>query len=192
MKKLLKVSALALGLGLATSAMAQNIGIVNVQYLMEKHPARVATFEKVANELKQPEVDLKKEQDALGKRIQAFQKEAQEKRVAFEKEAAKLSPAQVKKRQGELDVWYKKNAEELQQAEVLFQQKVMAFNAGRNQAQQTAIKSLVDSIKKATQKVAKAKHVDMVLAENNVVYMPEKADLTQDVLKQLEKAQKAK
>ncbi len=193
MKKLLKVSALALGLGLASSAaMAQDIGVVNMQYLMMNHPERVATFEKVANELKQPEMVLKKEQDELGKRIQAFQQEVQAKKTAFEKDAAKLTPAQVKKHQEELDTWYKKSGQELQQAEATFQQKVMAFNAGRNQAEQTAVKSLIDSIKKATQEVAKAKHIDMVLAENAAVVVPEKSDLTQDVLKQLEKAKKAK
>ncbi len=191
MKKLLKVTALTVALGFTTTAMAQeNVGLVNVEYLYSHHPDRETAFQKLEMELKAPAEKLQAEEKALADKKKQFTQEIENKLKALEKDAPNLKQAQIKNRQEEISALAQKREEELKTLADKFQQKVMAFESESKQAQMAANKRLLKEIQLATNEVAKMKNYTLVLDEKAAVFAQDGKDITQDVLKSLEKKAK--
>lgn len=81
MKKAVKLTALSLALALGSSvAMADdNIGFVNVDYLIINHPTRPAELEKFNAEIKAPLEKLKNSEKALQEKKCLSKKKSKEK-----------------------------------------------------------------------------------------------------------------
>ncbi|OZN26025.1 hypothetical protein CFY87_02175 [Actinobacillus seminis] len=209
MKKAVKLTALSLGLALASSfAMAEeNIAFLNVDYAFVNNPTRQAELKKMDKEFKAPADKLKADEKVLQDKKASFEKEIDDKAKAIDKEieskvkslekdAPKLRQADIKKRQDGISALAKKRQGEIQelisQRNADFnklveehQKNVAKFQADVQQREREINQKALVEIQKTATDIAKAKNFSIVLDEKTVVYTVEGKDITEDVLKAL-------
>jgi len=167
MKNVVKVTALSLGLALASgfAAADENIAFINAGYLFQNHPDRQAVADKLDAEFK-----------PMADKLAASKKEIDDKIVASRKKVeAKVAALQ-------------KDAPRLRQAEI---QKVAEFQELNEKRQTEERGKLLESIQVATNNLAKAKGYTYVLDANSVVFAVDGKDITEDVLKSIPATEKA-
>lgn len=184
MKKVVKLTALSLGLALASTAMAQdNVAFINVDYLYVNHPARQAEFTKLDAEFKAPAEKLQAAEKALQEKKATFEKEIDGKVKALEKDAPKLRQADIKKRQDEIAKLAEKRDAEFKKLVEEHQKNVAEFQAAGQKRETEINQKLIADIQTATNNVAKAKNFSIVLDEKTAIYMAEGKNITEEVLK---------
>lgn len=193
MKNVLKVTALSMGIALASgfTNADENIAFINAGYLFQNHPDRQAIADKLDAEFK-PTADKlaasKKEID--GKMVEA-RKRVEAKVAALQKDAPRLRQAEIQKREEEIN---KLSANEEAAITKLMQEqdkKVAAFQEESDKRQAEARAKLLESIQVATNNLAKAKGYTYVLDANSVVFAVDGKDITEEVLKSIPATEKA-
>lgn len=192
MKKAVKLTALSLALVSSVAMADDNIGFVNVDYLIINHPTRPAELEKFNAEIKAPLEKLKNSEKALQEKKMSFEKEIEGKVKALEKDAKKLRQADIKKRQDEINKLAEKRNAELNALVAEHQKNVAKFDQDNQKRDHELTKRFLNDIAEATKKVAKEKNFTAVLEERNAVYIADGKNITQDVLKALPAPAKAK
>ena len=161
MKKcLLVIGLVAAGLvGNAAFANPANVGVVNVEKIFGDSAL-----------VKKQKVQLQADFKAKQQRLQASQ--AQLKALVDKYQRNKTVMNDTQKKQMETQI----NA---QQSNLM--QMEQSFSQQANQAQQQAMQQFLGQLQTATQKVAQAKHLDMVLPNTGVIYSSANLDVTKDV-----------
>lgn len=157
---------------LAGSAMAadMNIGVVDMQVAGAQCDANVAAKNKY-------ETQFKNEGSQLEKQKADFDKKAKD----FEGQRGKLDQKTFEQRVAGL----RKEAQQIGEKEMMLQQKVgMIQNSIAQDLAELAVEAAAD--------VAKAKNLDLVLAQNSVLYSGQSHDVTQDMLQAMNRIWKAK
>lgn len=193
MKNVVKITALSLGIALASgfAAAEENIAFINAGYIFQHHPDRQAVADKLDAEFK-PVVDqLAASKKSIDEKIAAARKKVEAKVAALEKDAPRLRQADIQKRQEEIN---KLSASEDAALNKLMQEqdkKVQEFQAQNDKRQAEERGKLLDSIQTATNNFAKAKGYTYVLDANSVVFAVDGKDITEDVLKSIPATEKA-
>lgn len=193
MKNVVKITALSLGIALASgfAAAEENIAFINAGYIFQHHPDRQAVADKLDAEFK-PVVDqLAASKKDIDEKIAAARKKVEAKVTALEKDAPRLSKADIQKRQEEIN---KLSASEDATLNKLMQEqdkKVQEFQVQNDKRQAEERGKLLDSIQNATNNYAKSKGYTYVLDANSVVFAVDGKDITEEVLKAIPATQKA-
>lgn len=193
MKNIAKVTALALGIALASSyaAAEEKIAFINAGYIFQHHPDRQAVADKLDAEFKPVAEKLAASKKEVDDKIAAARKKVEAKVAALEKDAPRLRQADIQKRQEEIN---KLGATEDAGLQKLMQEqdkKVQEFQAQNEKRQAEERGKLLDSIQTATNNLAKAKGYTYVLDANSVVFAVEGKDITEEVLKSIPASEKA-
>lgn len=162
MKNGFKIAGLALALALTSAATfaEENIAYVDSLVLFQNHPDREVEGANIDAELKEPADKLKAlEENIIGKM------------QSLEKEAPKLRQADIKKREDEIN--------KLRQD---YQTQLDALQKKNEELQLAARTRLIQSIRTATNEVAKQKKYSFVVDANAVVYAVDGKDITKEVL----------
>ena len=103
MKNVVKVTALSLGLALASgfAAADENIAFINAGYLFQNHPDRQAVADKLDAEFKPMADKLAASKKEIDDKIVASRKKVEAKVAALQKDAPRLRQAEIQKRQGQ-------------------------------------------------------------------------------------------
>ena len=104
MKNVVKVTALSLGLALASgfAAADENIAFINAGYLFQNHPDRQAVADKLDAEFKPMADKLAASKKEIDDKIVASRKKVEAKVAALQKDAPRLRQAEIQKRQEEI------------------------------------------------------------------------------------------
>ena len=104
MKNVVKMTALSLGLALASGLAAadENIAFINAGYLFQNHPDRQAVANKLDAEFKPMADKLAASKKEIDAKIVASRKKVEEKIAALQKDAPRLRQAEIQKRQEEI------------------------------------------------------------------------------------------
>ncbi|ABQ98810.1 TPA: OmpH family outer membrane protein [Haemophilus influenzae] len=193
MKNIAKVTALALGIALASgyAAAEEKIAFINAGYIFQHHPDRQAVADKLDAEFKPVAEKLAASKKEVDDKIAAARKKVEAKVAALEKDAPRLRQADIQKRQEEIN---KLGATEDAGLQKLMQEqdkKVQEFQAQNEKRQAEERGKLLDSIQTATNNLAKAKGYTYVLDANSVVFAVEGKDITEEVLKSIPASEKA-
>lgn len=193
MKNIAKVTALALGIALASgyAAAEEKIAFINAGYIFQHHPDRQAVADKLDAEFKPVAEKLAASKKEVDDKIAAARKKVEAKVAALEKDAPRLRQADIQKRQEEIN---KLGAAEDAGLQKLMQEqdkKVQEFQAQNEKRQAEERGKLLDSIQTATNNLAKAKGYTYVLDANSVVFALEGKDITEEVLKSIPASEKA-
>ncbi|AJO91160.1 OmpH family outer membrane protein [Haemophilus influenzae] len=193
MKNIAKVTALALGIALASgyAAAEEKIAFINAGYIFQHHPDRQAVADKLDAEFKPVAEKLAASKKEVDDKIAAARKKVEAKVAALEKDAPRLRQADIQKRQEEIN---KLGAAEDAGLQKLMQEqdkKVQEFQAQNEKRQAEERGKLLDSIQTATNNLAKAKGYTYVLDANSVVFAVEGKDITEEVLKSIPASEKA-
>lgn len=193
MKNIAKVTALALGIALASgyAAAEEKIAFINAGYIFQHHPDRQAVADKLDAEFKPIAEKLAASKKEVDDKIAAARKKVEAKVAALEKDAPRLRQADIQKRQEEIN---KLGATEDAGLQKLMQEqdkKVQEFQAQNEKRQAEERGKLLDSIQTATNNLAKAKGYTYVLDANSVVFAVEGKDITEEVLKSIPASEKA-
>ncbi|HHF3600262.1 TPA: OmpH family outer membrane protein [Haemophilus influenzae] len=193
MKNIAKVTALALGIALASgyAAAEEKIAFINAGYIFQHHPDRQAVADKLDAEFKPVAEKLAASKKEVDDKIAAARKKVEAKVAALEKDAPRLRQADIQKRQEEIN---KLGATEDAGLQKLMQEqdkKVQEFQAQNEKRQAEERGKLLDSIQTATNNLAKAKGYTYVLDANSVVFAVEGQDITEEVLKSIPASEKA-
>ncbi|HHF5747912.1 TPA: OmpH family outer membrane protein [Haemophilus influenzae] len=193
MKNIAKVTALALGIALASgyAAAEEKIAFINAGYIFQHHPDRQAVADKLDAEFKPVAEKLAASKKEVDDKIAAARKKVEAKVAALEKDAPRLRQADIQKRQEEIN---KLGATEDAGLQKLMQEqdkKVLEFQAQNEKRQAEERGKLLDSIQTATNNLAKAKGYTYVLDANSVVFAVEGKDITEEVLKSIPASEKA-
>ncbi|HHF5330740.1 TPA: OmpH family outer membrane protein [Haemophilus influenzae] len=193
MKKIAKVTALALGIALASgyASAEEKIAFINAGYIFQHHPDRQAVADKLDAEFKPVAEKLAASKKEVDDKIAAARKKVEAKVAALEKDAPRLRQADIQKRQEEIN---KLGATEDAGLQKLMQEqdkKVQEFQAQNEKRQAEERGKLLDSIQTATNNLAKAKGYTYVLDANSVVFAVEGKDITEEVLKSIPASEKA-
>ncbi|HHF6590636.1 TPA: OmpH family outer membrane protein [Haemophilus influenzae] len=193
MKNIAKVTALALGIALASgyAAAEEKIAFINAGYIFQHHPDRQAVADKLDAEFKPVAEKLAASKKEVDDKIAAARKKVEAKVAALEKDAPRLRQADIQKRQEEIN---KLGATEDAGLQKLMQEqdkKVQEFQAQNEKRQAEERGKLLDSIQTATNNLAKAKGYTYVLDANSVVFALEGKDITEEVLKSIPASEKA-
>lgn len=185
MKKVVKLTALSLGLAFASSAvLAQdNIAFVNTEYLLVNHPARQVELQKLEAEFKGPEEKLRASEKALQEKKVAFEKEIDGKVKALEKDAAKLRKADIQKRQDEISKLAQKRDTEFRALVEAHQKELAALQQAGQKRDAEITQRFVSDINTAVKTVAQAKNYNIVLDTKTAVYAVDGKNITEEVLK---------
>lgn len=193
MKNIAKVTALALGIALASgyAAAEEKIAFINAGYIFQHHPDRQAVADKLDAEFKPVAEKLAASKKEVDDKIAAARKKVEAKVAALEKDAPRLRQADIQKRQEEIN---KLGATEDAGLQKLMQEqdkKVQEFQTQNEKRQAEERGKLLDSIQTATNNLAKAKGYTYVLDANSVVFAVEGKDITEEVLKSIPASEKA-
>ena len=193
MKNIAKVTALALGIALASgyAAAEEKIAFINAGYIFQHHPDRQAVADKLDAEFKPVAEKLAASKKEVDDKIAAARKKVEAKVAALEKDGPRLRQADIQKRQEEIN---KLGATEDAGLQKLMQEqdkKVQEFQAQNEKRQAEERGKLLDSIQTATNNLAKAKGYTYVLDANSVVFAVEGKDITEEVLKSIPASEKA-
>ena len=193
MKNIAKVTALALGIALASgyASAEEKIAFINAGYIFQHHPDRQAVADKLDAEFKPVAEKLAASKKEVDDKIAAARKKVEAKVAALEKDAPRLRQADIQKRQQEIN---KLGAAEDAGLQKLMQEqdkKVQEFQAQNEKRQAEERGKLLDSIQTATNNLAKAKGYTYVLDANSVVFAVEGKDITEEVLKSIPASEKA-
>ena len=193
MKNVLKVTALSVGLALASgfAAADENIAFINAGYLFQNHPDRQAIADKLDAELKPTADKLAASKKEIDNKIVESRKKVEAKVAALQKDAPRLRQAEIQKREEEIN---KLGATEEATITKLMQeqdQKVAAFQEESEKRQAEARAKLLESIQVATNNLAKSKGYTYVLDANSVVFAVDGKDITEEVLKSIPATEKA-
>ncbi|WP_265472765.1 OmpH family outer membrane protein [Haemophilus influenzae] len=191
MKNIAKVTALALGIALASgyAAAEEKIAFINAGYIFQHHPDRQAVADKLDAEFKPVAEKLAASKKEVDDKIAAARKKVEAKVAALEKDAPRLRQADIQKRQEEIN---KLGATEDAGLQKLMQEqdkKVQEFQAQNEKRQAEERGKLLDSIQTATNNLAKG--YTYVLDANSVVFAVEGKDITEEVLKSIPASEKA-
>ena len=190
MKNIAKVTALALGIALASgyAAAEEKIAFINAGYIFQNHPDRQAVADKLDAEFKPVAEKLAASKKEVDDKIAAARKKA--KVAALEKDAPRLRQADIQKRQEEINKLGAAEDAELQKLMQEQDKKVQEFQAQNEKRQAEERGKLLDSIQTATNNLAKAKGYTYVLDANSVVFAVEGKDITEEVLKSIPASEK--
>ena len=193
MKNVVKVTALALGIALASgyAAAEEKIAFINVGYIFQNHPDRQAVADKLDAEFKPVAEKLAASKKEVDDKIAAARKKVEAKVTALEKDAPRLRQADIQKRQEEINKLGAAEDAELQKLMQEQDKKVQEFQAQNEKRQAEERGKLLDSIQTATNNLAKAKGYTYVLDANSVVFAVEGKDITEEVLKSIPASEKA-
>ena len=193
MKNIAKVTALALGIALASgyAAAEEKIAFINAGYIFQNHPDRQAVADKLDAEFKPVAEKLAASKKAVDAKIVAARKKVEAKVAALEKAAPRLRQADIQKRQEEINKLGAAEDAELQKLMQEQDKKVQEFQAQNEKRQAEERGKLLDSIQTATNNLAKAKGYTYVLDANSVVFAVEGKDITEEVLKSIPASEKA-
>ena len=193
MKNIAKVTALALGIALASgyASAEEKIAFINAGYIFQHQPDRQAVADKLDAEFKPVAEKLAASKKEVDDKIAAARKKVEAKVAALEKDAPRLRQADIQKRQEEIN---KLGATEDAGLQKLMQEqdkKDQEFQAQNEKRQAEERGKLLDSIQTATNNLAKAKGYTYVLDANSVVFAVEGKDITEEVLKSIPASEKA-
>ena len=193
MKNIAKVTALALGIALASgyAAAEEKIAFINAGYIFQNHPDRQAVADKLDAEFKPVAEKLAASKKEVDDKIAAARKKVEAKVAALEKDAPRLRQADIQKRQEEINKLGAAEDAELQKSMQEQDKKVQEFQAQNEKRQAEERGKLLDSIQTATNNLAKAKGYTYVLDANSVVFAVEGKDITEEVLKSIPASEKA-
>ena len=193
MKNIAKVTALALGIVLASgyAAAEEKIAFINAGYIFQHHPDRQAVADKLDAEFKPVAEKLAASKKEVDDKIAAARKKVEAKVAALEKDAPRLRQADIQKRQEEINKLGAAEDAELQKLMQEQDKKVQEFQAQNEKRQAEERGKLLDSIQTATNNLAKAKGYTYVLDANSVVFAVEGKDITEEVLKSIPASEKA-
>ena len=193
MKNIVKVTALALGIALASgyAAAEEKIAFINPGYIFQNHPDRQAVADKLDAEFKPVAEKLAASKKAVDDKIVAARKKVEAKVAALEKDAPRLRQADIQKRQEEINKLGAAEDAELQKLMQEQDKKVQEFQAQNEKRQAEERGKLLDSIQTATNNLAKEKGYTYVLDANSVVFAVEGKDITEEVLKSIPASEKA-
>lgn len=193
MKNVVKVTALALGIALASgyAAAEEKIAFINAGYIFQNHPDRQAVADKLDAEFKPVAEKLAASKKEVDDKIAAARKKVEAKVAALEKDAPRLRQADIQKRQEEINKLGAAEDAELQKLMQEQDKKVQEFQAQNEKRQAEERGKLLDSIQTATNNLAKAKGYTYVLDANSVVFAVEGKDITEEVLKSIPASEKA-
>lgn len=192
MKNVLKVTALSVGIALASgfAAAEENIAFINAGYLFQNHPDRQAIADKLDAELKPTADKLAASKKEIDNKIVESRKKVEAKVAALQKDAPRLRQAEIQKREEEIN---KLGAAEEATITKLMQEqdkKVAEFQEQSEKRQTEARAKLLESIQVATNNLAKAKGYTYVLDANSVVFAVDGKDITEEVLKSIPATEK--
>lgn len=192
MKNVVKVTALALGIALASgyAAAEEKIAFINAGYVFQNHPDRQAVADKLDAEFKPVADKLAASKKEIDDKIVAARKKVEAKAAALEKDAARLSKADIQKRQDEINNLAASEDASLQKLMQEQDKKVAEFQAQNEKRQAEERGKLLDSIQTATNNYAKANGYSYVLDANSVVFAVEGKDISDAVLKTIPATQK--
>ena len=193
MKNIAKVTALALGIALASgyAAAEEKIAFINAGYIFQNHPDRQAVADKLDAEFKPVAEKLAASKKEVDDKIAAARKKVEAKVSALEKDAPRLRQADIQKRQEEINKLGAAEDAELQKLMQEQDKKVQEFQAQNEKRQAEERGKLLDSIQTATNNLAKAKGYTYVLDANSVVFAVEGKDITEEVLKSIPASEKS-
>ena len=193
MKNIAKVTALALGIALASgyAAAEEKIAFINAGYIFQNHPDRQAVADKLDAEFKPVAEKLAASKKEVDNKIAAARKKVEAKVAALEKDAPRLRQADIQKRQEEINKLGAAEDAELQKLMQEQDKKVQEFQAQNEKRQAEERGKLLDSIQTATNNLAKAKGYTYVLDANSVVFAVEGKDITEEVLKSIPASEKS-
>ena len=193
MKNIAKVTALALGIALASgyASAEEKIAFINAGYIFQHHPDRQAVADKLDAEFKPVAEKLAASKKEVDDKIAAARKKVEAKVAALEKDAPRLRQADIQKRQEEINKLGAAEDAELQKLMQEQDTKVQEFQAQNEKRQAEERGKLLDSIQTATNNLAKAKGYTYVLDANSVVFAVEGKDITEEVLKSIPASEKA-
>ena len=193
MKNIAKVTALALGIALASgyAAAEEKIAFINAGYIFQNHPDRQAVADKLDAEFKPVAEKLAASKKEVDDKIAAARKKVEAKVAALEKDAPRLRQADIQKRQEEINKLGAAEDAELQNLMQEQDKKVQEFQAQNEKRQAEERGKLLDSIQTATNNLAKAKGYTYVLDANSVVFAVEGKDITEEVLKSIPASEKS-
>ncbi|HHF4958132.1 OmpH family outer membrane protein [Haemophilus influenzae] len=193
MKNIAKVTALALGIALASgyASAEEKIAFINAGYIFQHHPDRQAVADKLDAEFKPVAEKLAASKKEVDDKIAAARKKVEAKVAALEKDAPRLRQADIQKRQEEINKLGAAEDAELQRLMQEQDKKVQEFQAQNEKRQAEERGKLLDSIQTATNNLAKAKGYTYVLDANSVVFAVEGKDITEEVLKSIPASEKA-
>ncbi len=193
MKNIVKVTALALGIALASgyAAAEEKIAFINAGYIFQNHPDRQAVADKLDAEFKPVAEKLAASKKEVDDKIAAARKKVEAKVAALEKDAPRLRQADIQKRQEEINKLGAAEDAELQKLMQEQDKKVQEFQAQNEKRQAEERGKLLDSIQTATNNLAKAKGYTYVLDANSVVFAVEGKDITEEVLKSIPASEKS-
>ncbi|EHO48962.1 OmpH family outer membrane protein [Haemophilus sp. oral taxon 851] len=193
MKNIAKVTALALGIALASgyAAAEEKIAFINAGYIFQNHPDRQAVADKLDAEFKPVAEKLAASKKEVDDKIAAARKKVEAKVAALEKDAPRLRQADIQKRQEEINKLGAAEDAELQKLMQEQDKKVQEFQAQNEKRQAEERGKLLDSIQTATNNLAKAKGYTYVLDANSVVFAVEGKDITEEVLKSIPASEKS-
>jgi outer membrane protein len=162
MKKLLVLVVSSLLLVTANVAAANtNVGVIDVQKIVQQSP-EIAKMKKTLKK------ELAPEQQKLVAAQKTFKKDLQ----VLNKNSAVMSKSQRKKL---MDKITKKQAE--------FRALGTKIEQAAYNAQNTTLRALLKKVKTQVAKIAKRRHLDLVVSKNGVAYMNDNLDITAEVLK---------
>ena len=189
MKNVVKVTALSLGLALASgfAAADENIAFINAGYLFQNHPDRQAVADKLDAEFKPMADKLAASKKEIDDKIVASRKKVEAKVAALQKDAPRLRQAEIQKRQEEITKFGSDEEAALNKLMQEQDKKVQELNEKRQTEERG---KLLESIQVATNNLAKAKGYTYVLDANSVVFAVDGKDITEEVLKSIPATEK--
>ncbi|OOF44314.1 OmpH family outer membrane protein [Rodentibacter trehalosifermentans] len=193
MKNVLKVTALSVGIALASgfAAADENIAFINAGYLFQNHPDRQTLADKLDAELKPTADKLAASKKEIDDKIAASRKKVEAKVAALQKDAPRLRQAEIQKREEEINKFGASEEAALTKLMQEQDKKVAAFQEESEKRQAEAREKLLESIQVATNNLAKAKGYTYVIDANSVVFAVEGKDITEEVLKSIPATEKA-
>lgn len=194
MKKTVKVTALSLALAFTSSlAMAaENIAVINADYLFFNHPDHQATVKLIEDEFRPTVEKLTASKKQIDQKVEAARKKIEAKVAALQKDSPKLRAAEIKKREDEI-----KKLEEAEQAElnkimIAHDTEVKKYEEAYAKREQEEGQKIFNSIAEAIKTVATQKKYTIVLNQNAVAFTADQTKLINDEVLKAIPAKQAK
>ena len=166
MKKLVLIAAvIAATTCCAVSALADNIGVVDMKTIFTTSP-----------KVKAIKAELTKQFDPQKTKLEGMAKTLQDNVQKFQKNKTVMSKADLSTLQNTIAT----EESNFRDAQNQFQEDIM-------KAQTDRLKQLMDSVKSAVATVAQKEKLDLVIPSNNTLYIKNGMDITSQVLKNLDK-----
>lgn len=169
MKRLLLLAVAALGLGVTTSAMAddakQSIAVVNIQQIMRDSTAAKSVREQLESKQKAFQADITKKEEALQKEDQELAK----KQSVLSKEA------------------FAEKAKAFRAKATEVQKEVQAKKALLDNAFERSLSDIQKAVNEIINELAKEKGFTLAIPTSQILYADEKMDVSKEVLDRLNK-----